>query len=145
MRHAAVWAAAGGGRNRDTRGLSSRVSAVFDLRESPGRTLDPHVRRRESRRALRRGANPGSRARYPISTVPAHDACGDTLSADEVEILDEADVVDLILCRLDQLKRAGCATPDCTVVAGRVDVSLEAAVDLVARGCPPELVLRILL
>ena len=80
-----------------------------------------------------------------MSTVPEREACGGILSADEVEILDEEDVVDLILCRLDQLKRAGCAAPDCALVAGRVDVSLEAAVDLVARGCPPELLLRILL
>jgi len=77
--------------------------------------------------------------------VTANEACGGVLSAAELEFLDEPDVVELILCRLDQLKRVGCVSPDCAVLAGRVDVSVEAAVDLVARGCPPELALRILL
>jgi len=73
------------------------------------------------------------------------EACGGVRSADEVEFLDDADVLELILCRLDELKRAGCTSPGCAILAGRVDVSVEAAADLLARGCPPELALRILL
>lgn len=77
--------------------------------------------------------------------MATHEACGGVVGADEFERLDEVTAFELILCRLDRLKRAGCVSPDCAVLAGRVDVSVEAAVDLVERGCPPELALRILL
>ena len=76
--------------------------------------------------------------------MAAQEACGGVVSADEFELLDEVEAFELILCRLDQLKRAGCLSPDCAVLAGRVDVSVDAAVDLVERGCPAELALRIL-
>lgn len=76
--------------------------------------------------------------------MAVQEACGGVVSADEFELLDEANAFELILCRLDQLKRAGCVSPGCAALAGRVDVSVEAAADLVKRGCPPELVLRIL-
>lgn len=72
-------------------------------------------------------------------------ACAGAISSTDVETLEEDELVDVILCRLEELRRAGCVSPECVVVAGRVDVSLEAAVDLVARGCPAELVLPILL
>ena len=72
-------------------------------------------------------------------------ACSGATSAGELEGLDENEIVDLIRCRLVELTRAGCESSDCVVVAGRVDVSLDAAVDLVARGCPARLVLPILL
>ena len=79
-----------------------------------------------------------------MGAMTSGEACG-TLTTDDVEALDEAEVVELILCRLDELRRAGCGTPECIVVAARVDVRLETAVDLVSRGCPAGLVLPILL
>jgi len=67
------------------------------------------------------------------------------VSADEFESLDKQAILSLIRCRLAELNRAGCDSPDCVVLAGRVDVDLEGAADLVARGCPADLALRILL
>lgn len=72
-------------------------------------------------------------------------ACSPAITATEIEGLPDDEIVDAILCRLEELRRAGCDAPDCFVVAARVDISLDAAVDLVARGCPAELVLPILL
>jgi hypothetical protein len=77
--------------------------------------------------------------------VGVRETCGGILGTADVEALDDDSIVDVILCRLDQLKQVGCDAPDCVVVAGRLDVRLEAAIDLVARGCPPNLVLPILL
>jgi hypothetical protein len=71
--------------------------------------------------------------------------CGATLTASELEELGEDEVVSLIRCRLEALKRAGCDALDCLLLATRVDVGLEPAAALVARGCPPALALRILL
>lgn len=71
--------------------------------------------------------------------------CGGTLTAAELEELGEDEVVSLIRCRLEALKRAGCDALECLLLATRVDVDLEPAAALVARGCPPPLALRILL
>lgn len=72
-------------------------------------------------------------------------ACSQAISSTEVEGLPDDEILDAILCRLEELRRAGCNESDCFVVAARVDVSLHDAVDLVARGCPAGLVLPILL
>ena len=72
-------------------------------------------------------------------------ACSGAISSPQVEELADDGIVEAILCRLEELRRAGCASDDCFVVAARVDVDLDAAVDLVARGCPAGLVLPILL
>jgi hypothetical protein len=47
--------------------------------------------------------------------------------------------------RFSQLTRSGFAAADALVLAARADVDLHSAADLVARGCPPSLALRILL
>ena len=44
-----------------------------------------------------------------------------------------------------QLRRSGYAVGDALVLATRTDVDLHRAADLVARGCPPSVALRILL
>jgi hypothetical protein len=75
----------------------------------------------------------------------ARQTCSGSTPAARFEELGEQEIVDLILCRLEKLERAGCGSPDCLVLASRADLDLEQAVDLVARGCPPELALRILL
>lgn len=71
--------------------------------------------------------------------------CEGAIVPSAAERLGEDELVDMILCRLAELRRAGCLAPECVLVAGRVDVSLEAAVALVAPGCPVRLVLPILL
>lgn len=71
--------------------------------------------------------------------------CGLALSTEVVETYADETLVSLILCRLAELRRAGCEREDCYLLAGRLDVDLGRAVDLIARGCRPDLALRILL
>ena len=47
--------------------------------------------------------------------------------------------------RFSQLTRSGFTADDALVLAIHADVDLHRAADLVARGCPPSLALRILL
>ena len=47
--------------------------------------------------------------------------------------------------RSEMLERAGYAPRDAAELAGRADVDLHHAIDLVERGCPPDVALRILL
>jgi len=47
--------------------------------------------------------------------------------------------------RTAQLRAAGCPRLEAGRLAERPDVDLHVAVDLLRRGCPPELALRILL
>ena len=60
----------------------------------------------------------------------------------EFETQETADVVEW---RFSQLTRSGFAAEDAIRLATRLDVDLHQAADLVARGCPPSLALRILL
>lgn len=46
--------------------------------------------------------------------------------------------------RTAELMRVGFAGDDAVVLAGRMDVDLHEAIELVRRGCPPELAVRIL-
>ena len=47
--------------------------------------------------------------------------------------------------RFSQLAKSGYGTEDAIELATHTDVDLHQAADLVARGCPPALALRILL
>jgi hypothetical protein len=47
--------------------------------------------------------------------------------------------------RQDELERAGFAPPDAARLAARADVDLHRAVELLQRGCPKDLALKILL
>jgi hypothetical protein len=47
--------------------------------------------------------------------------------------------------RAEELLRAGFDPAAAAEVAGRLDIDLHAARELIDRGCPPELALRILL
>jgi hypothetical protein len=46
--------------------------------------------------------------------------------------------------RTAELMRVGFAGDDAVVLAARTDVDLHEAIELVQRGCPPELAVRIL-
>jgi hypothetical protein len=46
--------------------------------------------------------------------------------------------------RTRELLRVGLAADDAIALAARLDVDLHEAISLVQRGCPPELVVRIL-
>ncbi len=47
--------------------------------------------------------------------------------------------------RREELERAGYRPEDAAAIAGRHDIDLHQAIELLSRGCPPELALRILL
>jgi hypothetical protein len=47
--------------------------------------------------------------------------------------------------RMEELERAGYGAEAATELAQRHDIDLHAAVALIARGCPPETAVRILL
>jgi hypothetical protein len=65
-------------------------------------------------------------------------------TAAETEIRDEtAELVEA--WRAEQLEMAGYGAQAATELAIRHDVDLHVAVDLVARGCPADLALKILL
>jgi hypothetical protein len=73
-----------------------------------------------------------------------HGSCSGSWSGEEVEWRDEEEILSRILCRLGELKQVGRDQPDCVVLAGRLDVDLDEAVELIERGCPPGLAVRIL-
>jgi hypothetical protein len=47
--------------------------------------------------------------------------------------------------RLQELVRAGYAPGDALVLSGQPEIDLHLAIDLVKRGCPPPMAVRILL
>jgi hypothetical protein len=61
----------------------------------------------------------------------------------EIEVETEAERVEA--WRIAELERAGYDAVQAQVLARRHEVDLHRAVELVARGCAPELALRILL
>ena len=70
-------------------------------------------------------------------------ACRGSIATETVEEYPDETVVALILCRLDELHRAGCDGDDCLVLAGRLDVDLGrpttlARPPLPARPGPPD-------
>jgi hypothetical protein len=65
------------------------------------------------------------------------------MSAVETEIRDETQLVEA--WRAEQLEMAGYAAQDAAELAIRHDVDLHLAVELISRGCPAELAVRILL
>lgn len=58
---------------------------------------------------------------------------------------DEGEQTAVLGWRLSQLTKSGYETDDAIVLATRTDVDLHQASNLIARGCPPALALRILL
>jgi hypothetical protein len=58
---------------------------------------------------------------------------------------DEGEATAVLEWRFSQLAKSGYGAEDAIVLATHTDVDLHHASDLVARGCPPALALRILL
>ncbi|HEY5662133.1 MAG TPA: hypothetical protein VIR59_15220 [Gaiellaceae bacterium] len=65
------------------------------------------------------------------------------MTAAETEIRDETTLVEA--WRAEQLELAGFGAAAAAELAARHDVDLHAAVELLSRGCTPELALKILL
>ncbi|HXY84973.1 MAG TPA: hypothetical protein VEH52_05770 [Gaiellaceae bacterium] len=64
-------------------------------------------------------------------------------TAAEHEALDETALIEA--WRADALERAGYPADGAVELAIRPDIDLHGAIDLLERGCPPDLALRILL
>jgi hypothetical protein len=67
------------------------------------------------------------------------------MSAAELDVYQETESERIQRWRAEELERAGYAEPDAAELAGRGDVDLHLAVELLERGCPPSTALRILL
>ena len=61
------------------------------------------------------------------------------------EVRERTEIERIESWRLEELERAGYPTAVATELAGRHYVDLHRAIELVQRGCPPELALQILL
>lgn len=67
------------------------------------------------------------------------------MTAAETVVVVDAEVERIEAWRTEELRRAGYDRRAATAVATRHDVDLHFAVDLLRRGCPPDLALQILL
>jgi hypothetical protein len=67
------------------------------------------------------------------------------MTAAQFELLDAAEAEELLRTRFDALTSWGCPLGNALVIASHVDVPVESAIDLLEQGCPPHLVLAILL
>ena len=61
------------------------------------------------------------------------------------EMVYESELTQVERWRIDELERAGYDPSAATTIAARHDVDLHFAVDLLRKGCSPELALQILL
>jgi len=67
------------------------------------------------------------------------------MSAAELDVYRETESERIERWRAQELERAGYSTGEAAELAGRLEVDLHFAVDLLERGCPSETALRILL
>ena len=61
------------------------------------------------------------------------------------ELVYESELTQVERWRVDELERAGYDPRAATTLASRLDIDLHRAVDLLRKGCTPELALQILL
>jgi hypothetical protein len=67
------------------------------------------------------------------------------VSAAELDVYTETETERIQRWRAEELERAGYDSDEAAQLAGRPDVDLHLAVELLERGCPTVLALRILL
>ena len=67
------------------------------------------------------------------------------MTAANVNLVTESELERITRWRSEELERAGYARDGALAIAARLDVDLHEAIDLVKRGCPHEIALRILL
>jgi hypothetical protein len=63
----------------------------------------------------------------------------------ELHVLEDTEQMQIELWRTEELERAGYSHRAAGRLAARQDIDLHLAIRLLARGCPPDLALRILL
>ena len=69
----------------------------------------------------------------------------DDVAATDIYLFDQTEIERIERWRAEELERAGYEPRAAGRLAVRHDVDLHTAVDLLERGCPPELALKILL
>jgi hypothetical protein len=69
----------------------------------------------------------------------------DSVAATETFVLDQTEMERIERWRAEELERAGYQPRAAGRLAVRHDVDLHMAIDLLERGCPPDLALKILL
>ena len=67
------------------------------------------------------------------------------MSAAELDVYNETEGERIERWRASELERAGYDEADAAELAGRADVDLHLAIELLQRGCPTKTALRILL
>lgn len=67
------------------------------------------------------------------------------MAAAETKLHESTEVERIERWRAEALERAGYEPRVAKEIAARLDVDLHVATDLIARGCPPEVAVRILL
>jgi hypothetical protein len=67
------------------------------------------------------------------------------MSAAELDLHEETESERIERWRVEELARAGYDADDAVELAGRSYVDLHLAIELLERGCPPRIALRILL
>jgi hypothetical protein len=67
------------------------------------------------------------------------------MPAVDIELIEETEAERVERWRAEELERAGFAPDTAVILAGRLDVDLHVAVDLLERGCPADLAAEILL
>jgi hypothetical protein len=67
------------------------------------------------------------------------------MTAAEAELQIESEAERIERWRLEELSRAGYDRRAAVALAARLDIDLHTATDLLAKGCPPELAVQILL
>lgn len=67
------------------------------------------------------------------------------MTTEQLEQVGEGEARQIVHWRFDSLVRAGYPERDALLVATRPEADLHLAVDLVRRGCPPQVATRIVL
>jgi hypothetical protein len=67
------------------------------------------------------------------------------MTAANVNVITESELERITRWRSEELERAGYAPDGAAAIAGRLDIDLHEAIDLLKSGCPADIALRILL
>jgi hypothetical protein len=67
------------------------------------------------------------------------------MTAANVNVIIESELDRIVRWRSEELERAGYSPDGAAALAARLDIDLHEAIDIVKRGCPADIALRILL
>jgi hypothetical protein len=67
------------------------------------------------------------------------------MPAANVNVITESELERIVRWRSEELERAGYEAEGAKAIAARLDIDLHEAIDLLKRGCPQQIAVRILL